>query len=299
VKRLLAVIGAIVMIVAAIVIRSALEGTQETRQSGKRTTIACIAELESACRSLTNVDVRIEDAVVTAKTLANGTANIDGWVTFEPWPDMVNLLADRQIAGVGTRLARTDLVIAMAQDREQALAPTCGGSVNWKCLGDAIGNNWSTVGGDATWGAVKAGIPPLTTAQGVLLLGEAASGYFNTASFATNDFDDAFLVWKSRVTANAATFTQFIQQFPAKFAAVGTTRVEALESGSKPVATIDPSPAAMAIVTVAPVNGARLPDVAGQLKNRLRDGGWSTQDFGGLTGLPGAGVLLALSGLTG
>jgi len=277
VKRLLAVIGAIVMIVAAIVIRSALEGTQETRQSGKRTTIACIAELESACRSLTNVDVRIEDAVVTAKTLANGTANIDGWVTFEPWPDMVNLLADRQIAGVGTRLARTDLVIAMAQDREQALAPTCGGSVNWKCLGDAIGNNWSTVGGDATWGAVKAGIPPLTT----------------------NDFDDAFLVWKSRVTANAATFTQFIQQFPAKFAAVGTTRVEALESGSKPVATIDPSPAAMAIVTVAPVNGARLPDVAGQLKNRLRDGGWSTQDFGGLTGLPGAGVLLALSGLTG
>ena len=39
--------------------------------------------------------------------------------------------------------------------------------------------------------------------------------------------------------------------------------------------------------------------VIGLISLRLRDGGWSTQDFGGLTGLPGAGVLLALSGLTG
>ena len=298
-KRLLAVIGALAMIVAAIVIRSALEDTQDTHASGKRATIACIAELESACRSLTNVDVRIEDAVVTAKTLTDGTAHIDGWVTFEPWPDMVNALADRQIAGVGTRLARTDLVIAMAQDRAQRLAVTCGGTVNWKCLGDAIGKNWSEIGGESIWGPVKAGIPPLTTAEGVLLLGEAASGYFNTADFATNDFDDAFLVWKSRLTASAATFTQFIQQFPAAFAAIGATRVEALESGSKPVASIDPAPSAMAIATIVPVNGARVPDVAGQLRNRLRDDGWSTQDFSGATGLPNAGVLLALSGLTG
>jgi len=296
VKRVLAAIGAIVMIVAAIVIRSSLDDTPAHPSRG-RARIACIAELEAECHSLTNVDVRVEDAAVTAKTLASGTADIDAWVTFEPWSEMVNLLARREIVGRGSPLARTDLVIAMAQDRAQRLAPTCGGTVSWKCLGEAIGKQWSDVGGDAAWGPVKAGIPPLTTARGVLLLGEASSGYFGRTDFATNDFDDAFLVWKANLTATSATFTRFIQEFPAAFAAVGATRVDTLKSGSKPVDSILPSPSAMAVAVLAPVNGASVPDVANVLKNRLRDDGWSTQDFSGSTGLPDAGVLLALSGL--
>src|SRR2546423_12439741 len=148
------------MIAVAVVVRSAIDSDGGT--TGPRAkTVACVAELQVECRALKNVNLRVEDAVVTAKTLANGTANIDAWVTFEPWPTIANLLAGRDVVGTATRVARTDLVIAMAQDRAQRLAPTCGGTVNWKCLGDAIGQSWTAVGGEAIWGTVKAGIPPL------------------------------------------------------------------------------------------------------------------------------------------
>ena len=120
------------------------------------------------------------------------------------------------LAVAGGAASATDLVIAMAQDRAQRLAPTCGGTVNWKCLGDAIGQSWTAVGGEAIWGTVKAGIPPLSTALGVLLLGHAASGYFNTASFATNDFNDAFLVYKENFDSDFDNVIVTMQKLPDK-----------------------------------------------------------------------------------
>lgn len=302
-KRFLAVAAAVTMIIVAIVIRSGIDG--DGGGSGDTTkpstaTIACITELADQCRDLGGT-VRIEDAAVTAKAIAAGTAQIDAWITLDPWPAMVDQLAKREVTGKATRVARTDLVIAMVAERADRLAGTCpGGAVNWRCLGDAIGGQWTDVGGQPEWGTLKAGLPAQTSAEGVLLLGEAASGYFGNASFATNDFDDAFLVWKSKVTATPATFTRFIQQFPAAFSAVGTTRRDATAgTGTRPVAVIDPVPAARAVVVIAPVEGHGVPGFANGVKDRLRDAGWATDGLDQPTGLPDAGVLLALSGLTG
>ena len=300
-KRLLAVVGAVVMIAAAIVIRSALDdgGAGSTSSSGPAT-IACITELAAQCRALTGGTVRIEDAAVTARAIASGQTDIDAWVTLDPWPTIVNQLAQRDATGTTTRLARTELVIAMVQERASKLAAACNGAVTWKCLGDDIGRPWADLGGQPDWGTVKAGVPPLSSAEGVLLLGHAASGFFGTSDFATNDFDDAFLVWKSKVTTSAATFTTFIQQFPAAFSAVGTTGVDARTgSGARPVAAIDPVPAARAVVVITPLKGRRVPGFTSGLKDRLRDAGWSLDGLDASTGLPDAGVLLALSGLTG
>ena len=300
-KRLLAVAAAVSMIVVAIVIRSAIDDGGDHQSTPKATgTIACITELAAQCRALTGGTVRVEDAAVTAKAIAAGTADIDAWITLDPWPAMTNELAKEQRVDTGTPLARTDLVIAMVAERAARLAPACGGAVDWKCLGDAIGKPWTDVGGQPEWGTVKAGIPAPTSAEGLLLLAHAASGYFGDAGFATNDFDDSFLVWKSKVTATPASFTTFIQQFPAAFSAVGTTRVEtASGTGTRPVAVVDASPAARAVVVIARVQRHSVPGFTNPLKERLRDAGWSTDGVDAPTGLPDPGVLLALSGITG
>jgi len=301
VKRTLAVAGAVLMIVVAIIVRSAIDNGDSAPPSQQSTgTIACITELADACAALTGVTVRVEDASVTAKAIAKGNADIDAWVTLDPWPDIANELAKRTVADPGNRIARTDLLIAMVGERAAPLATACGGTVNWKCLGDAIGRPWTELGGQPEWGAIKAGVPNTTTAAGLIFLGHASSGYFGTENFATNDFDDAFLVWKSKVTATPATFTTFIQQFPAAFSGVGATRVDVTAgSGTRPVTAIDPAPSADAVVVIAPVAGHKVPGGTNALKDRLRSAGWSTDNLPAPTGLPNAGVLLALSGLTG
>jgi hypothetical protein len=102
------------------------------------------------------------------------------------------------------------------------------------------------------------------------------------------------------VTATPANFTTFIQQFPAAFSAVGATKVDVTAgSGTRSVASIDAAPSADAVVVIASVAGHKIPGETNALKDRLRSAGWSTDKLSDPTGLPSAGVLLALSGLTG
>jgi len=303
VKRFAAITASIVMIAIAIIIRANIDDGGSSGGGGGGSTsgpvtIACVTELADECNTLKNVSVRVEDAAVTAKAIAAGTAHIDGWVTFDPWPEIANQLARRTATGDSKRLAASPLTIAMVAERAAAFAPTCGGTVNWKCLGDAIGKQWTEVGGRPEWGTVKAGIPPLSTASGLLLLGNAASGYFGRTDFATNDFDAEFGVWRSNVTTTPATFGEFLLKFPAAFSAVGAIAAQA-DPGThtQDVAFIGPPPAVSAVAVLTAVDSNRAQGRAGDLTKALHDGGWG--DVPAATGLPDPGVLLALSGLTG
>jgi hypothetical protein len=297
VKRFLAIAASVTMIVVAIIVRSAIDDNGDGGgSSSKRLTIACVTELESACRALTNVDVRIEDAGVTARALANGTAQLDGWVTFDPWPQMVDALARHGVTRDTKPIVSSDIELAMVQERADAIAPSCGGAVNWRCLGDAIGRPWTDVGGRPEWGTVKAGIPATTTALGVLLLGNAATSYFQTNDFATNDFDADFLLWRSKVTGTPATFPRFILEFPAAFSAVGTVHAVATANGTgnRPVATSTTG----SVTAVVTTTGNDVSRIADPLRRALTDAGWGAP-ASAASNLPSPGVLLALSGLTG
>ena len=298
-KRFFALIAAVAMICVAVIIRSGIDsGGSGTKPSSGPITIACVTELADECNKLRNVTVRVEDASVTAKAIANGTAHIDGWVTFDPWPEIADKLANNNVTGKSARVAASPLVIAMVQERADAFAPSCGGTVTWHCLGDAIGKQWTEVGGRPEWGAVKAGISPVKSALGLLMLGNAAATYFGRTDFATNDFDDPFTVWKAKVTATVATFDQFIVQFPALFSAVGTTKRE-LDGGkgAKAVAQIVPNPSASAIVMITSVDSERALGLESDLTKELKGQGWGDA-LPQASGLPDPGVLLALSGLT-
>src|SRR4051812_37749259 len=122
------------MILVALAIRERLDdddsGGGGTASGPVR--VVCVTELTEACTALKDVEVTIEDASVTAKKVAAGTADIDAWVTFDPWPAMTNVLANRTVTGDDARVARSDLVTAMVKERAERFAPTCGGTVNWK-----------------------------------------------------------------------------------------------------------------------------------------------------------------------
>jgi hypothetical protein len=300
VRRFVAITASVVMICVAIVIRSNIDDgdSGKTPAPTGPVTIACVTELANQCRALKDVQVRIEDASVTAKALARGNSGISGWVTFDPWPAIVDELAGASVTGESARLTSSALVIAMASERADALAPTCGGAITWKCVGDAIGNQWTDVGGRAEWGQFRAGIPPTSSGLGLLMLGNAASGYFGRTDFATNDFDDAFAIWRANVTAASASFARFIIEFPAGVSAVGSTQQEVTAGkGSRAVTAITPTPAASAVIVLTQVNDKRVRAIAGELTGLLRDGGW-LEPPPDSAGLPNPGVLLALSGLT-
>src|SRR5262245_55431192 len=173
-KRFLAVIGALVLIGAALAIRSRSEA-EDQRQADERAkaTLYCAQELEPVCRTLRdndrNLTVVTEDAnrtltTVTAPDFNPSTTRIDGWLAPRPYVDLAN--ESRQRAGVAplfaptTRvLARSPLVVALWKDRQQALQAACRGDVSWRCIGDQAGKRWGEIGGSEQWGEVKAALP--------------------------------------------------------------------------------------------------------------------------------------------
>jgi hypothetical protein len=327
-RRALAVLAAAGMIVAALVIRSRIDDNKphvvSVSSSGPRTgplTIVCITELENECNAIhaahPDAQTRVEDAATTAQTLAKGgTTEIDGWLTLEPWPDIANQMAANQVNGPiftsETSMASSPLVITTVKQRANVLASNCAsGAVDWKCLGNNVGKPWTDLtGGIQAWGKVTVGNPPLTSATGLLLFGNAATGYFGRTDISTNDFDDAFNTWSANMKSTFTdpdAFREFVTQFPAKYSAVGGTAGEAMGNlGTKAdqVSVTTPNPAATAVVTLAPVGSGDRAQAVGRLagtsglQDTLKMDGW---DFGNIpptTGLPDAGVLLALSGLS-
>jgi len=321
VRRALALLAALAMIAVAVLIRSRIDDDHTETVSARPEptgplTIVCITELESACNAITkdhpDVNTRVEDAATTAQALARGDAGIDGWLTLEPWPDITNDLATDGVFETSTAIASSPFVIATVKEREVVLAPNCPGSVvGWKCLGDNVGRPWTDItGGVPSWGNITVGNPPLTSATGLLLFGNAVTGYFGRTDIATNDFDDAFNSWATRMKTTfmeSDPFLEFATQLPAKFFAVGVTAAEEktnIGAQADKVVVVNPNPQASAVVTLAPVRSGRRAQQVEQLANgdslaaTLQMLGWAVGQIPAKTGLPDHGVLLALSGLS-
>jgi hypothetical protein len=303
VTRALAVVAAIAMVGLSLFIRSRIDDGGDgggSGDGGSTVVLACVPELSDACARLAadNVEIRIADAGATAKSLTG----IDGWVTLDPWPAIAG------VSAAPVRVASSPLVIAAVAERAKVLEAHCGGTVGWKCLGDNLGVPWSSIGGQVQWGDVKVGVPKRSTASGLLIVGNAASGYFGRADIATNDFDadDGFGPWYAKVKRaeqSSDPFLPFIQQFPASFSAVGV--IEAKEragvgSRTSDVEVIRPSPEASAVVVVVPVTASREGRVrslarSGAFRDELRAEGWTVDGVPDSNGLPDPGVLTALS----
>ena len=239
-RRLVALLVAVSLVVLAVVIRNGINDG-----GGTKLRLVCTPELASACNGLgSNVDVTVEEPGITADRLEKVGANgLDGWLTPGPWTELVQQARIR--AGnpaplsPSLALARSPIGLAIFPDRLARLVTACGGQPSWKCIGDTAGRvNWSAIGGPAEWGDIKVGIPdPTQDATGLAALGAATIGYFGTADpIAIDVHNDGFRTWL-RNLATASKGVPPLEQMLAAGASVGDMAAIIEAVGSSAVRT--------------------------------------------------------------
>jgi hypothetical protein len=327
-RRLLAFVAAAAMIVAALVVRDRIDDDDNNGGGGGVARLTCVTELAETCETLErlhggDLQVTVEPAGVTADRLsAPGNASMDAWLTLQPWPDIV---AEAQTAAglpsllrPGNALARSPLVIAMWKDRAARLQP-CGGTVEWKCLGEATRKGrWRDVGGEESWGLLKPTHPSPDESAGLLVLAQATAAFFGRTDLAASDLDDdAFRGWFTALEDDrpAVDIQAMLTQGPGAADAYGTTEAEAgpLIANSarrSQLALLYPSSVATADVVLATVAGGRehrVGDIVGSSETRkiLSAAGWRVSGLAPVlgvgrqtlppgNGLPPPGFLAAL-----
>lgn len=343
-KRVLALVAAVAMITGAVYVRDHRSGGSSSGAGAARATLVCASELQSACASIgaahPEVTIRIEEAQVTLDRLAKAggdpsSAGFDAWLVPQPWPEMANQQSQQNgsapILGEPSRVvARSPLVIAIWNDRREALNARCAGAITWRCIGEVAGSPWASTGPEASWGAVKPGHPtPDTTAAGLLVLGEASASWFGSASYASNDFaDPAFRTWFTRLERSIPSFPvpprtpldDMLFTGPASFDLTGSTEAAAgpaISAGrdSAKLSILYPAPLTTADIVAAPVAGSDAGDrvstiiESDQTARALAGAGWRVDGQANAPGIPDepalpadanvprAGVLQALRAL--
>jgi hypothetical protein len=241
-----ALVAAIVMVVAALVIRDRVD--EESNRDGTAQ-LVCATELEATCRDLDErvggLEITIEPAGTTAARLIGlpdadiDDPGFDGWLVPQPWPGIVESTREGdQLRPVlvpdAAVLARSPLVIAMQEDREEALRDVCAAPVAWPCLGDVAGAPWSDLGATFPGTVRVAHTNPTVSATGLVVLAQAASEFFGgrTDYFLADIETDEFTRWLTRLEnsaePSAAPFDEMLGRYPAAvYDAVGTTEAEA------------------------------------------------------------------------
>ncbi len=291
-RRALAAMAAVLMIVAAVVIRARLEARTGPAGGGDggssaKPTLVCVKEVEKVCKDLearhASITVRVEDAATTLATLSAPdfdatTAKIDAWLAPRPLPGMVNdarvrRSLDPSLDEGAKVLARTPVVVAIWTDRLQALQTHCpNGNVDWRCIGGVSGEPWATAGGSESWGDVRTALPRDQSASGMLAMAEATASFFGRTDFASNDFaDPEFGRWLEQLArtsedtlGRSATtpITEMLSKGPASVQIAAATEAEAgpaiaTSARKDRVAVLYPSPLVTADLVVASVTGSR------------------------------------------
>ncbi len=315
-RRVLAVLGAVLLVAVALLVRSALDGDGgDATEEAIR--LLCAEELADVCQRLEDeglAEIQIEAVGETVDRLGAVDADleVDAWLTLDPFPQQVN---DRRLFATGNPLfadpiateLSSGLALAAQADRGGALEADCP-DVGWACVGDAAGEPWADHGGEAAWGPVKPGYdPPDTSATGLLVLAQAMADHLGDPGFAGQDIDERWLGdLEDAVPTRTAgsSLLRLAQQGGAAFGAVGALGAEAeavagtAQGGD--LSIFYPAPMFRASVVLAPGRGVdedlldALTDLLDDetLTDALTNAGWEQGADG--EPLPSAGVLDAL-----
>lgn len=282
---MLAVLGAIALVLVAIVVRSAIEddeGGADNDASDGEVVIVCASDLVAACGALDGVRVIEQEAASTAVDIteqAPALDGVDGWVTSSAWVEVVDSRTSDRLGAAGL-VATSPVIVAVDPIRAAAVTALCEGEALWGCLGTNAGAEWGELGsgGEATWGALKTGLPSADAAIGLSVLASAASGFFGGTDFASNDFESTgFRGWLGTLAEPSGTGERApvatLVTARGKYTAVGDV---AAAVGSRTVEVLEPEPAVeVSIVLVALRGGDRLPS-GSPIREALVESGWAS-----------------------
>jgi hypothetical protein len=208
VKRLGAVVLAVILILGALLIRDRVLDDDNGSGDGPRADreIVCVEDLREACAALAEaleIDIRIEDAGDTLDALAalEDPSEAPIWITMRPFPEMVDDLrvtTRRESFEVAqTTVGSSPIALVADPDRSNTLTEYCGGTLQWSCVGEVAGEEWSVIGGNGSWETVRPAFAPIDSGIGLLGVADAVSGYFGGAPMVLDDLD--FTRWASNL----------------------------------------------------------------------------------------------------
>ena len=303
-RRLGALVGAVVMVIGAFVVRGELASDHDG-DAGPRgdpaSGIVCPTEFEEACRD-TGQDVTVEPAGVTADRLVDATSveALDGeaWVVPAAWARLV--VAERERLRLEPLfeidddvLASSPVVLAAWADQATELASTCAvDAVGWGCIAEQTGQQ-------VLGTRVQPGTPLVDSATGLVVAAGQAGALLGRSDYATNDFTPEFESAAGRLAAGqvADPLTVMRTRGPGQFTAVGVVGAEAQQVGSN-FGTIvvfeDREPRVRAdVVALVPAGDDLDDDRRDAVRAALTAAGWKT-GASGPDGLPDGSVLAAI-----
>jgi hypothetical protein len=292
--KLLAAVVALALIVAAFLVRARISDDEDDAgdpASSGTPRVVCVTELEEICDGLDGLDVvRVEDAGATADALEEGPADFDAWVTFDPWPAMVDFVRGQaqqpELFEEVAPVASSRLVLVLAG---QELPETCG----WDCAVEESNDQR------------EIGIPDGGSGFGVQVVAAALSDHLETTDFSLDSIRDES-GWLERLLAFRPAddaVDRMALQGVAAYQAAGTVEalarpaIDSLRGQRSDLRLGRPEVPARIDVVVAPVRGAG--GVADRIRGQnawkaLAEAGWTVPATDGPTGLPAADLLVAL-----
>jgi hypothetical protein len=289
-RRLAAVVAAVVMVLAAVVIRDRVvdDGAAGDAAPPALDTLVCASELRDVCRDLAieGLSVRVADAGATLADLGSTPDDLPLWLTFEPFPEMVDEL--RRVAGrdaVEHRdvpIASSPLAVVARADDAAELVERCGDPVDLACLGAATDLS-------PTFAPLDTGVGTLGVAAAVVAFGADRV-----------DLQDLeLLTWARRLRRAGAsslsgTAIQTIQVRPTFGVAVGA-EAELAEARRAAFVVLYAGPMSWIDVVLTVPTGAEVPaDLSDTLAGRLLADGWQPAEPDRQGGWPAAGTVLAI-----
>ena len=303
-KRVLAAVGAVALVLAALAVRSAWssdDGPGGGRDEDGAPVLICDPDLADACGELDGVVVQVRDSAEASDAIVAGELEEgQAWVTTSAWTELTASRLDTSGRALGEveRLATSEVVVATIATRAPVLADACADMALWRCLGDAAGRPWTDIGGLDAWGAVEVGLPDADTATGLPVLASVTVGHFGGSDFAANDFT-GFDAWLARLAEPSGTgdrdLLTTLVRVRGTYDAGGVLLHEAAPRIE--VVVLDAQPSVPAEVVLAGLDGERFPSgSAEQLRAALVAEGWS-EAAGPPAPLLGRGVMGALHAL--
>jgi len=183
-RRVLALVAAVIMVVGAFVARRALDGDPVSVLPDDGTPIVCDRALADACREAFGATVIVEDPGTTLDRLGTTPAPTR-WVVDRLWAENLAAQARGVEVEIGPSVASSPLVLVAVRGAEAACTP----SLSWDCLADPASD-------------VAFGVAGADTTVGLLTRGQLAAGFFDSPVYATNDLGSTFARWETDVDGN-------------------------------------------------------------------------------------------------